>query len=363
MLRVLHISPTYYDPVSVVGGGEKYIVYQCKALETAAKAVGADIEQVIVGFSEKGERGAIVDGVRIEVHRGVPWDPKSLDARSLRLLASQFDAIIVHQCLTHFGLFVGAQCRIACPIVLGMDHGGGEHRLAYRSPEVGEIYDLLIAQSTFAASFFADLQTKVAVIPGPVDTKTFRPLHGNVERTNLIVTLGRYMPHKGMDRVVAAIPKNQPIVLMGTRVNAEYFDYLVKLSRGKAVKFAEGLSDDDVLETIQQAGLCVHASTHVDYKGAYYAKPELLGLAPLEALSCGTPTFVSNAGSLGELGVIKGCKVFGSDEELQEMLLDFSSGGLSFPSPLEIHDDVVSKMGLGTYGSKLLAELVALVRS
>ena len=65
--------------------------------------------------------------------------------------------------------------------------------------------------------------------------------------------------------------------------------------------FEEKLDDAGLFSLMHRAGLYVHAATHVDYKGGFHLKPELLGLAPLEFLCTGGPAFVSRAGALREL--------------------------------------------------------------
>jgi hypothetical protein len=48
-MKVLHVSPTYYASDSVVGGGEKYILYLARAL----LAAGGGIKNAILAFGEK----------------------------------------------------------------------------------------------------------------------------------------------------------------------------------------------------------------------------------------------------------------------------------------------------------------------
>jgi glycosyltransferase involved in cell wall biosynthesis len=187
-----------------------------------------------------------------------------------------------------------------------------------------------------------------------VDTTYYCPSEGDEREKGLIVAVGRILPHKGFDRIIRALPKGLKLVIAGTVCDQAYSSMLAELiqSSGSDVVILEGLDDDDIRNLVRKASLFVHASTHVDYRGTYYAKPELLGLAPLEAL-------VSNAGSLPELGAIVGCDVFFSDDDLKKSLASFANGVVSSP-PSSIYESVRKLYGIEQYGEKLLAELIAM---
>jgi glycosyltransferase involved in cell wall biosynthesis len=271
------------------------------------------------------------------------------------------DVVIVHQCLSAFGLFLASHARLAGKLVIGMDHGGGEHPLVNHTAESCLMYHRFLAQSEFAVRAFHDLNVPAKIILGPVDTTYYCPSEGDEREKGLIVAVGRILPHKGFDRIIRALPKGLKLVIAGTVCDQAYSSMLAELiqSSGSDVVILEGLDDDDIRNLVRKASLFVHASTHVDYRGTYYAKPELLGLAPLEALACGTPTLVSNAGSLPELGAIVGCDVFFSDDDLKKSLASFANGVVSSP-PSSIYESVRKLYGIEQYGEKLLAELIAM---
>jgi hypothetical protein len=122
------------------------------------------------------------------------------------------------------------------------------------------------------------------------------------------------------------------------------------------------LSDDEVLSLMRTVGLYVHASTHRDCRGNFHAKPELLGLAPLEALSTGAPTFVSNAGALPELAALPGCEMFWDDGHLARMLCDHAAGISAFPPSSVIAAEVEKQYGLSTFGNAFLAAALRVLR-
>ena len=363
-MRVLHVSPTYYSSASVIGGGEKYPTYMIRALGDAARRSGVAVENGLLAIGETEASFKVAGGVTCEVIPGRPWDPHSVALGALRARIGEADVVVVHQGLCAFGLFVASHARLAGRIVIGMDHGGGEHPLVGRSTEVGHVFDLCLAQSQFAALSFVDVDAPVSVCRGPVDTDYYAPSR-EVERVpGLVVSVGRLLPHKGFDRVIRALPANLRLVIAGNRSNPEYFDHLHGLIRESQAQIAiqEGLPDDEVRTLMRQASVVVHASTHLDYRGTYYAKPELLGLVPLEALSCGTPTLVSTAGSLGELGSVTGCSTFSTDGQLAELLGSRGGSAVSVDRAEEIHRSVASLYGMGQFGDGLLNALLTFER-
>jgi glycosyltransferase involved in cell wall biosynthesis len=244
--------------------------------------------------------------------------------------------------------------------VIGLDHGGGDHPLIGHTREIGRIFDLFHAHSQFTANSFKDVDGRVEVIPGPVDTIYYKPDPGLKRDKNLVVALGRILPHKGVDRIIQAMPNSLRLVIMGSGYDKDYFAYLKRLvGRSSSIQFKTQFTDEEVRTMLQTAGLFVHASTHVDYRGTYYAKPELLGLAPLEALSCGTPTLVSSAGALPELSALAGCQVFLNDRELVALLEAFSQGSLEHPASESIHQAVEEIFGLEAFGVRFMRVLQA----
>jgi glycosyltransferase involved in cell wall biosynthesis len=363
-MHILHVSPTYYSTASVVGGGEKYVLYMMRAIAEGARHAGTDAENALLAFGKHPGRHALAGGMDCEIMAGTPWDPLSVSPRELLARIADFDVVVVHQCLTAFGLFVASHARLAGRIVVGMDQGGGEHAIVSRTRETGHVFHLCVAYSEFGASSFSDLDVPVKVICGPVDTDAYAPAPGQERDPRLVLALGRLLPHKGFDRIIKALAPPLQLVIAGTASDAEYLDHLRRLIRMSRceVRIEEGLSDEQVRAWMQRAGLFVHASTHLDYKGRYYAKPELLGLAPLEALACGTPALVSNAGSLAELACLEGCRTFSSDLELAEALRSHAEQPLRAPPPDVIHASVRDRYGMLPFGARFIAELEALGR-
>jgi glycosyltransferase involved in cell wall biosynthesis len=141
------------------------------------------------------------------------------------------------------------------------------------------------------------------VIVGPVDTRYFSPGATAVPRRGPVTVLcvGRVMPHKGVDRIIQALPAGMRLRVVGKVYHEGYQAALRVMAIGKAVEFIDDAGDDELREYYRSADVLVQASTHLDHFGHYHHKPELMGLTTLEALACGLPVIVSDAGSLPEL--------------------------------------------------------------
>jgi glycosyltransferase involved in cell wall biosynthesis len=350
--RIVHISPTYYSQHSVIGGGEKYIIYMCRAITIGANQRGLDLRSSVLAFGQNPGSYDIASGIRCRVMLGRPWDPFSIDLANLETEIAQADVVVVHQCLSAFGLFAAAHSKSAKKFVVGVDLGGGEHGVIRHTPEVGRTFDLLHAISRFAASSYRDIDGRVEVIPGPIDTEYYQPDYNLPKDPDLVLAVGRILPHKGLDRVVRALPHNKRLIIAGSAYDEEYKMYLAQLAQGHSVEIRENVSDKAILSLMQTASVFVQASTHFDYKGNFYHKPELLGLAPLEALSAGTATIVSSAGSLPELAALKGCAQFECEDELASLLQGNFAESVALPA--EMHDDVEERYGLATFGRKFI---------
>lgn len=364
-MKILHVSPTYYSVNSIIGGGEKYIIYMIKALFKGAKRANVSLDNSLLAFGNYPGCFSITEETICHVLPSLPWDPYSINLTDLLDVINNTDVVIVHQCLSSFGLFIASHARLLNKIVLGMDHGGGEHPLVNHTAEIGYIFDCCLAQSNFAVSSFQDIDVKTKVIAGPIDTSYYTPCTIEEEDPYLVAAVGRLLPHKGFDRIINAVQKPLKLVIAGTRSNSEYFDYLQSLIQNSPCKICinEGLTDEEIRSLMRRASLFIHASTHLDYKGVYYPKPELLGLTPLEALACGTPSIVSTAGALGDLTSIYGCRSFSSNENLAILLRSYADSPRNLFRPSLIHDSVASLYGIEQFGDKLLAELNLLIRA
>jgi glycosyltransferase involved in cell wall biosynthesis len=336
----------------MIGGGEKLALYLDEALRIAASAAGMQITTALLSLDAGDDMGSGLD--RRQAIAGHAWDPYSVSAAELKRRLQTASVVYVHQCLTPIGLFVAAHARLLGKKLFGSDAGAGEAPLLKVDPDALGIYDGLHAISEFATAAYREFAVPVHVIPGPVDTAAFPPWDIADRDPSLVVSVGRVLPHKGYERTIRVLPDTMRLVIVGQHYDQNYLNFLRDLAAGRQVEFLPDLDDRALQSLIGRAGLFVHASTHVDYLGRFYHKPELLGLAPLEAISTGLTTLVSNAAALGELGVLPGCHVFESDDQLTALLQAASAGMLPRVAPTVMHDTVTERYGLRSVGWRLL---------
>lgn len=360
-MNVVHVSPTYYSTKSIIGGGEKYIIYMIRALGCAATQANESVINSILAFGEISGDHVLNGDIHCRVMNGIPWDPHSIRVEEYRHGISHADVVVVHQSMSALGLFLASHAQLNGKYVVGMDHGGGEYSLVSHTHEGAAMYNAFFAQSEFASNAFVGLGVRTSVIRGPVDTEYYCPDSTVDKDPSLVVAVGRLLPHKGFDRIIKSMPPELKLVIAGSRSDEDYISHLDALRQksGAQIEILDGLDDRAILELLRKASLFVHASTHTDYRGRYYPKPELLGLAPLEALACGTPTLVSTAGALAELAVVDGCRSFGNDGELAAHLIAHANNSLANPTPEAIHKSVDAAFGMEQFGTLLLSELKA----
>jgi glycosyltransferase involved in cell wall biosynthesis len=351
-VHILQVSPASYTRDGIIGGGERLALYVDAALHLAANHAGLPVTTTLLALD-----GGSADGHGKAAIAGRAWDVHSLDADELTRRLRPADVVYVNQCLTPVGMFAAAHARLLGKRVFGTDSGGGDMRLLAHNPDAITVYDAVHAVSAFAASAFEGLPVAVHVIPGPVDTVLHRPPpEGAPARDPLhVVSIGRILPHKGHERTIRALPPAMRLTIIGQHYDTAYLDFLRSCAEGHDVVFDDTLDDNSVRAVLHRAGTVVQASSHVDYTGHFAHKPELLGLAPLEALASGAPTLVSDAAALPELGVLPGCRVFHDDAELAAMLRGQAAGQFAVPDAAEMHAAVDRRYGPAVVGAGLLA--------
>lgn len=351
-LKILQISPATFNYKSIIGGGEKIVLYINKAFLLAAKKINIPVETAI----------CTLNGIPFDIYAdnifssltvsGKEWDCASLNNADLRKIIHKFDVVYINQGLTRIGLHVAAQARLLGKIVIGIDSGGGLYHKIFQNSYFLNCYNFLHCPSEYAYKIIPETKIPKFIFKGPIDCTVFNPQHKN--RDKKILSVGRIMPHKGFDIIINALPDNIPLEIVGRIYDEEYYDYLKSLSINKKVTFYTNLSDTEVRKKFSTTGLYIHASVLMDYRGNVYSKSELLGLAPLEALSMGTPTFVSNTCALPELSVVKGCSIYNNEIELSEMLTKFFSGDFDYLDENTIHESAKKNYGAEQCGIKLL---------
>lgn len=350
-MRILQVTPTYFADRSVIGGGERYVANLCRAV--AAAAPRGDVTCDILSFGPERTVVSLMPRTDLHVLAGSPDLPAHVSTPAFHALLAAYDVIHVHQCLRPFGLYVAGRARLGRKVVIGTDHGGGGSTLLEPYPVLGDLFDAFHAQSIYAAHAFTNFTRPVEVIRGPVDDSAFA-LGGLPRDRSLIVAVGRILSHKGFETVIDNLPAACTLVIAGQPYDNGYLAFLKERAKHRRVSFEHDLDDPALVRLVQSAGLHVHASIHTDFRGDFFYKPELLGLAPLECMATGCPAITSRAGALAEFEALEGCRTFETGAELASLLAAHVDGTLPTPDPSVIRAGVVARYGLAQFGRHYL---------
>lgn len=292
------MAPTAFGAGGLFGGGERY------PLELA-RAIAREVPCRLVTFGPESVRrrernGLEVVVLRCRLHaRGHPAHP--IGAGLVRSLAGA-DIVHAHQLhsrTTRLALGT-AWARRQRRVVT--DHGlVGRHSVTMR------LVDRYLAVSRYSAAVLAAPPERTRVIFGGADPERYRPELGE-SRTGVLF-LGRLTPHKGVDRLIQALPVGAQLTVAGSAGHDPhwpergYVDLLHELALTSlgAVTF-RGIVDDDELPRLMRSHAVVALpSVEVTVYGRNVAISELLGLTLLEAMASGTPVVASSTGGVPEV--------------------------------------------------------------
>ncbi len=314
-----HISPTAFGASGLFGGGERYPV-------ELGRALAREIDCRLVTFGSRAARyrdGELDVTVlqRTMLLRGHPAHPVAQ-----RMVAELRGADLIHaHHLRAFPSRVAAHVAFATrrPRVV-TDHGLGPGRWRKLN---ARLFDRFLTVSRYSAQTLAAPQTKTRVIYAGADIERFHP-DARVTRSGVLF-VGRVTPHKGVDRLIKALPERAVLTIAGTAGHdpippeRDYPALLRRLAEGRDVRFIGQIAEEELPALYRSARVLVLPSLHTTYYGKKIGIPELLGLALLEAMASGTPVIASNAGGMPEV-VVEGETGFmvepGNVAELRERL-------------------------------------------
>ena len=290
MLRVVHVSPTYFAPESVIGGGERYA-------EELSQAMSESVRVRFVSFGRHHYREQVTASYERVILRS--WTRDKMTPFSPRLWRELRDADVIH-CHQYFVLptFLAVLYgRLRGIPVFVSDLGGGGWTLAYQIDQSQWVSSHLPI-SRYAAMRLHGKNKKYSVIYGGVDIRRY-PARSQFKHDGSILFLGRILPHKGIHFLIEGVPSDVHVRIIGPVGDQGYYEHLRILSRGKQIEFLHGLSDTEIGNYLHAAMALVHP-TPTDEKGDAGVN-ELFGLAVIEAMASGCPAIISDAASLPEL--------------------------------------------------------------
>jgi len=294
-VNVLHIVPALFGPDGIVGGGERY------ALELARHmADRAPTRLVTFGDHERAER---IGGLEVRVI-GNPWYVRGQrnNPVSPSLLRELLHADVVHCHQQHVlaSSMAALFCRVLQKRVFVTDLGGGGSGISgYVSTD--RWYNGHLHISEYSRRCFGhQTMPNAHVILGGVDTKKFSPDDG-VRRGRTVLFVGRLLPHKGVDGLIRALPRDLDLELIGKPYDQRYLNDLRSLAAGRRVRFRHDCDDAELVEAYRRALCIVLPSVYRTMYGDETRVPELLGQTLLEGMACGAPAICTNVASLPEI--------------------------------------------------------------
>src|SRR5438067_3501841 len=297
-MRVIHVAPTPFGPGGLFGGGERY------PLELA-RALAAEVDCELITFGPRPGHDREPGGLRVRTLRALTY----LHGHPARPLALGLPAALARADIVHTHHMRSTPSKIAALAARGRgqhlvvtDHGlqGGDW--------VGllpRLFDRFLAVSAYSARELHAPPSRTRVIYGGADPRRFAPDPSDTRRGVLFV--GRLTPHKGVDRLIEALPRGAHLTIAGSEGHdpdppeRDYPRLLRRLAAGRDVTFLGPVPDDILPSLYRRAEVLVLPSVHRTCYGREIRVSELLGLVVLEAMASGTPVVCSRLGGLVEV--------------------------------------------------------------
>jgi glycosyltransferase involved in cell wall biosynthesis len=297
-MRIAHVAPTPFGPAGLFGGGERYPVEVARAL-----ARHCDVDLVTFGPRPGVVRhptGVRVRTVRPLGHvRGHPVHPL---APQLLWALDGADIVHTHHTRSAPSRVAALAARAHGQRLVTTDHGlGGGGWLGL----LPALFDRFLTVSRFSAGVLGVPAGRTRVVYGGADPQRFVPDPGLSREGVLFV--GRLTPHKGVDRLIRALPDGVRLTLAGTGGHdarppeRDYPLLLRQLAQGRDVAFPGAVTDARLPELYRAAAVFVLPTVKQDCYGRHFAISELLGLSVLEAMASGTPVIASRLDALPEV--------------------------------------------------------------
>jgi glycosyltransferase involved in cell wall biosynthesis len=322
-MRIVHLAPTPFGTDGLYGGGERYPLELCRAL-----ARRVDVTLVTFGSRQKRRREGGLEIVVLETlarWRGHPAHP--LATGTVHALRGA-DVVHVHHMRSAPARLAAVTANLRRQAIAVTDHGLGGGGWAGWLPR---LFDRFLTVSAYSAQTLGAPRHKTRVIYGGADPRRFHP--GPDSERDGVLFVGRITPHKGIDRLIQAMPAGERLIVAGTPGHdarppaAGYGALLARLAEGRPVTFAGPVGEAHLPALYRRAEVFALPSVHRTCYGQSVAISELLGLAAIEAMASGTPVVCSRVGGLpevvrdGETGfVVEPGDVDGLRRRLEELL-------------------------------------------
>ena len=283
-MRVVHVSPTYMGPNSLIGGAERYTT-------ELASAMAQKIPTRLVSFGDRSRREQW-GPLEVHIYRplayigGLRWNPLSVG-----FLSSLRDADVIH---CHQFKVIPSFLSILYGHLKGIplfvtDLGGTAPSFFNRLP-VERWVNGFLHISHYSECLNPSRSSTDTVIGAGINTSIFTPKP--VGQKSGVLFVCRIRPAKGVHFLIEALPSGASLDVVGPVLDPEYLQHLQKLANGKEVSFHTACSDEDLAKRYADAAVTVLPSL---------PGTELLGLTLLESMACATPVICTEVGGMPEV--------------------------------------------------------------
>jgi glycosyltransferase involved in cell wall biosynthesis len=299
-MRVVHVAPTPFGDAGLFGGGERY------PLELA-RAMAGQVHTEVVTFADQPRVVQETGGLTIRVLRpvatlfGHPAHPLAL---GLPRAVWTADIVHTHHLRSTPSRLAAVTAGVHRQRLVTTDHGlGGGDWLGL----LPRLFDRFLTVSEYSARTLAVTADRTRVIYGGADTRRFTP--GPASERRGVLFVGRLTPHKGVDRLIEALPTGATLTVGGSSGHdprppeSEYPTLLARLAADRDVRFTGAVPDDDLPALYRSAAVFVLPSVERTCYGRRVQISELLGLSVLEAMASGLPVVASRLGGVPEIVV------------------------------------------------------------
>ena len=326
-MRVIHVAPTQFGTHGLLGGGERY------PLELA-RALAAKVDTRLVTFGRREGTFREPGGLAVTTLRPARY----LGAHPAHPIAPDLPRALAGADLVHTHHMRSAPSRLSALVARARgrravvtDHGlrGGDW-----GGLLPRLFHHFLTVSAYSARELRAPPDRTTVIYGGADPERFSPDPSATRHGVLFV--GRITPHKGVDRLIEALPDGTALRIAGSEghdPDAPERDYpllLRRLAAGRPVTFLGPVPDAGLPALYRESAVLALPSVDRTCYGRDVPVSELLGLVALEAMASGTPVVCSRVGGLPELvedGVTGFLVEPGNVDKLRERLTKVLDGG------------------------------------
>jgi glycosyltransferase involved in cell wall biosynthesis len=296
-MRVIQVAPTPFGVSGggLLGGGERYPLELARAL-----AAHAGVSSELISFGRQAAVEREPSGLVRRTLRAVGWlggHPAHPIAPGLLAAVSGAHVVHAHHMrslpsqMLAFGRRPGRRLALT-------DHG-------LQGPSLWRSFDHFLLVSAYSARELRAPASRTRIVYGGADPGRFFP-DTSITRAEVLF-VGRLTPHKGVDRLIQALPTGARLNVVGSTGHdprlpeRDYPLVLRGLAEGRDVRFWGPARDEDLPTWYRSAAVFVLPSVERTCYGRPVRVSELLGLSLLEAMASGTPVVASRVGGVPEI--------------------------------------------------------------